>query len=364
MKHMETFTIYQNPDPLLVSRQAVFPGLVQLPDGELIAMFSIGQAFDAADLRVHVCRSSDRGKSWTPPVPMHRHCYQPDEQSETFKPLLLSDGTLLAAGYAFVRPDPLTPIVDPATFAVLPLKNKAAFSRDHGRTWTVPVDFNVEGQPLELSGPCIQLSSGRILGATSPFRLGPTGHSGWIIRSDDGGRSWSKHSEFFRAPRGEIAALECRLCEMGPDRIAVLFWAYDLQRGLNLCNHIAFSRDGGHTFEPALDTGIQAQASNLLWLDGSHLLTIHCHRESPVGLRVRLVATEEGSFSVKQTIDLFAEEALGSDTTNIEKQFGSLKFGQPSLLRLDNGEILAACWRVEDCQHVIQGFRLTLDHAC
>ena len=45
MKRLEEFTIYQNPDPLLVSRQATFPGIVQLPDGELLAVFSIGQAF-------------------------------------------------------------------------------------------------------------------------------------------------------------------------------------------------------------------------------------------------------------------------------------------------------------------------------
>ena len=49
MKRLEEFTIYSNPDPLLVSRQAIFPGIVQLPGGELLAMFSIGQAFDAAE---------------------------------------------------------------------------------------------------------------------------------------------------------------------------------------------------------------------------------------------------------------------------------------------------------------------------
>ena len=45
MKRLDEFIIYQNPDPLLVSRQATFPGIVQLPDGDLLAVFSIGQAF-------------------------------------------------------------------------------------------------------------------------------------------------------------------------------------------------------------------------------------------------------------------------------------------------------------------------------
>ena len=61
MKRLEEFTIYANPDPLLVSRQAIFPGIVQLPDGDLLAMFSIGQAFDAADMRAYLSRSADNG---------------------------------------------------------------------------------------------------------------------------------------------------------------------------------------------------------------------------------------------------------------------------------------------------------------
>jgi sialidase-1 len=53
-------TIYANPDPLLVSRQAVFPGIVQLADDNLLAIFSIGQAFDAADHRAFCIM--DRGR--------------------------------------------------------------------------------------------------------------------------------------------------------------------------------------------------------------------------------------------------------------------------------------------------------------
>ena len=47
---------------------------------------------------------------------------------------------------------------------------------------------------------------------------------------------------------------------------------------------------------------------------------------------------------------------MSSDTTNINKQFGSLKFGQPSLVRLPNNEILATCWCYENNQHIIKSF--------
>lgn len=360
MKLEQEITIYQNPDPLLVSRQAVFPGIVELPDGDLLAMFSIGQAFDSADTRAFVSKSTDHGQSWSAPVALHDHVWKPDEISESFKPLLLADGTLLAIGYGFVRPDPLTPIVHPDTFDMLELRNLLSLSRDNGQTWEVPRVINIRGVPLEMSGPCIQLASGRIIGASAPFHLGPSGHSGWIVYSDDNGQNWNKLSEFFNSENGEIAPWECRLCEMEPGQVAVLFWAYDAKNKRNLTNHIVYSSDGGATFEPAVDTKVRAQASNLMWLGNNRILTIHAHREAPVGLWARVVNVSGGGFAIEEEISLFSDDDMASETKDIRKQFASLKFGQPSVIRLRNGQILAACWAFENCQHVIKGYFIEL----
>ncbi len=358
MKCLEEFIIYQNPAPLLVSRQATFPGIVQLPDGDLLAIFSIGQAFDAADTRAHVSRSSDGGKSWSAPERLSTTEQDPEE-SESFKPLLLRDGTLLATGYVFVRPTPLTPIVDPDTLELLRLRNKVSFSSDGGRSWTEPDYFDVEGQPLELSGPAIELQSGRLLAAAAPFHLAKTGHAGWIIASDDTGQSWFKLSEFFRSPGGNVSPWECRLCEMAPGRVAVIMWAYDNLEAANLDNKLAISDDGGESFR-VIETGVHGQASNLLPLDGDQLLTIHAHREAPVGLVVRRVDIGGDRFAVKEELVLFGDGGMGSDNADIRKQFGSLKFGQPSLTKMRDGTLLAACWSFENSQYVIKGYKLAL----
>lgn len=357
------FTIYENPAPLLVSRQAVFPGIVQLPDGDLLAMFSIGQAFDAADMRAYTIRSSDLARNWSEPVRISHDASGAVQESESFKPLLLADGSLLALGYVFVRPDEMTPIVDPESFEVLPMRNKVNYSRDHGASWIGPQTFAVEGAQLELSGPPIQLSSGRVLAAAAPFHLGAEGHEGWIVASDDAGRTWFRLSTFFREGNGAVAPWECRLAVFEDDRVAALFWAYDNARKVNLNNRLAVSEDGGETFGGSIDTGIRGQASNLMPLGGNNLLTIHCHREAPVGLIVRQLAIEGDQASAVGAWPIFTADDLASRSENISAQFGSLKFGQPSLLRVHDGSILAAWWQVENCQYVIKGCWLRPDLA-
>lgn len=353
------FTIWANPAPLLVSRQAVFPGLVRLDDGTLIAMFAIGQAFDAADQRMYVSRSSDGGASWSEPAPVPQVNDLDMPESETLKPLVLGDGTLIATGYGFARRDPLTPIVDSASGALLPMRNKISRSHDGGLTWSPSRAFSVEGAALELSGPCIALPDGAVLGAAAPFHLGAGDQEGWLIRSDDAGRTWHRQSVFHRTENGHIAPWECRLAWLGGERIAVLFWAYDTRGECNLPNHLALSGDGGDTFT-TIDTGIAAQASNLMPLGTDRLLTIHCHREAPVSLTARIVTIDGGQIQVEAKCALL-EGARAIEATDAAGQFASLSFGQPGLVRLDEATFLAAWWQVENRQHVIKGCRLRLD---
>jgi sialidase-1 len=142
--------------------------------------------------------------------------------------------------------------------------------------------------------------------------------------------------------------------------VAALWWAYDHTRGVNLNNHIAFSSDGGRSFGPALDTGVPGQSSNLIHLEDETLLTIHAQREKDAVLVVRRVDVRGDRFDIREELELFADPAMGSTTANMKQQFGDLKFGQPSLLRLNETELLAYCWAFENHQYIIKGFRLSL----
>lgn len=357
MQLIESSTLYANPDPLLVSRQAAFPGLARLANGDIVALFSIGQAFDAADMRAYVSRSTDNGQIWSAPKPLHAHSFSPEE-SETFKPVALADGSLLATGYVFLRPSPLTPIVDAKTNALLPLHNKLSRSIDGGHTWSVPRRFVVEDTGLELSGPLIQRASGELLGVGAPFHLDPFNQEGWLIESHDNGESWQKRCVFFRAEPSSIAPWESRLIDFGGKRLGVLFWAFDIAAGRSRTNLLALSDDGGATFR-TIDTRMGAQASNGLALGTDELLTIHAHRESPVGLNVYRSRLQSDRLELLDTLALFADEKLGREVGDADP-FASLRFGQPSLLCLGDSDYLACCWSHEGGQHVIKTFRIRL----
>ena len=104
MKKKEEIIVYQNPDPLLVSKQGIFPGVSLLPNNDLIIIFSIGQAFDSSDQRAFVTKSKNNGRTWSIPKQLHNHVYENHEETDTLKPLLLQNGDMIATGYAFVRP--------------------------------------------------------------------------------------------------------------------------------------------------------------------------------------------------------------------------------------------------------------------
>src|SRR5688572_6317914 len=67
---VESHVIFDNPKPMLRSRHGYFPGIVQLPSGDLLALVVIGEAFEAVNLRTHVLRSTDDGRTWREEGPL------------------------------------------------------------------------------------------------------------------------------------------------------------------------------------------------------------------------------------------------------------------------------------------------------
>ena len=357
--------VYDNPIPHLRSRHGYFPGLVKLPSGDLLALFALGEALDAANVTTVVSRSQDQGRTWQFEGPLHEKAPEHRFASDYLKPMLLNDGTLIATGYRFLRSDPDEPIASPETNGLQPADNLVSFSSDEGRTWSVPAVIPTSRpETVEASGPSIQLRNGTILVAGSLFPLWedgrrPSGNIGVLLRSTDQGRTWDDDTLFFEDPSGRCSPSEPRLCEMQDDRIVALIWACDHTAPKNLPNHITVSHDGGNTWSRALDTGAWGQASNLMYLEGDLLLTIHCQRERDVGLYVRIIDLAEDKWRVLAESNVW-DRASSSQVGVYSQMALSLKFGQASLLRLDNGDILATHWAVIEGQGQVLTHRLRI----
>jgi len=308
-------------------------------------------------------RSNDNGESWQLQGPLYDASTDNPPNMDSMKPLLLNDGTLIATGYRFFRPDPEV-LVNPDTGGLPDGENIISFSKDEGHTWTVPEKMNL-GSPetLEISGPCIQLANDEVIAiaAALPMWDGsqPSGCDGFFLKSSDKGKTWSK-TVYFQTPKGNIKPYEARICEMQPGRLVALAWALDEKAGKTLPNMYVVSHDNGASWSNPIDTGVPAQASNLIYLGGEKLLTIHCHRESePIGLYVRIVDLTNDEWKVIDEVKVW-DGATPQKTSNLSTM-GTLKFGQSSLLPLDNGEVLACHWSIEQNQGRVLAHRLILE---
>ena len=181
--------VYENPQPQNRARNGYFPGLVKLPSSELLALFTLGEAFEAADVTTVVTRSPDQGRTWNLEGPLHQKDAEHRYNSDYLKPTLLSNGRLIALGYRFHRTDPDQTIanLEPGVDGIRDGDNLVSFSEDEGRTWSYPRGLpRTRPELIEQSGPTIQLRSGIILGAGSLFPRwdgsNPSGFVGALFR--------------------------------------------------------------------------------------------------------------------------------------------------------------------------------------
>src|SRR6266446_7057582 len=89
--YVEPYTVYDNPKPHVHSRHGYHPGIAELPDGELIALFLFAEAFEAPNGTTFVSRSRDGGRTWELQGPLYDKSVIGFETTDTMKPRVLRD---------------------------------------------------------------------------------------------------------------------------------------------------------------------------------------------------------------------------------------------------------------------------------
>lgn len=288
-----------------------FPSVVRRPDGELVVAFrraparkAFGEAGEShVDPSSHLVqvRSRDGGLTWDPePALIYAHAFGGAQDPCL---LQLRDGGLLCAsyGWAFVQPE-IVPRLRPPLNEIRPgvifLGGFLVRSEDGGRTWQGPT------YPPRIAPELLHDLHGRPL---------PAYNRGALTEARDGRLLWVVAANDRLQPR----KTSCHLL-VSSDRGVT--WTYaapvavddkvtfneasiletprgDLVAFLRTAafdDHavVARSTDGGRTFQPWQDTGWQGHPLQATRLPDGRVLLVYGYRHKPYGVRARVLDAE------------------------------------------------------------------------
>ncbi|MGC9318258.1 MAG: sialidase family protein [Armatimonadota bacterium] len=363
---LDTGLIYRNPKPHVRAIHAIFPSVVALNDGEMLASLALAEAFEAVDMHSHLARSADGGATWELQGELYR---RRELTSDSARIMVAPDGEIVALVNECDRSDhPDDGLANPDNLGFVPTQFWLLRSRDGGRTWSPPrpIDPPLIGPSFELCSPIVPLSDGRWLLPTSTWRgwdgSEPSGMKMVAFISEDNGETWPQHADVMSDPAGAIIYWESKIAQMADGTLLAVAWAYDEEAGEDLPNQYALSDDGGLTWSAPTSTGLQGQTMDVLALDDDRVLAIY-RRMDRAGLWAALVSLEGGQWETLHQSPVWGAEVEGltGSSDDMVGNFNVLRFGAPCVIGLPDGGIFVAFWCYEECVSNIRWFRLAVE---
>jgi hypothetical protein len=354
--------IFRNPKPYLKAMNAWHPTLLSLGDGKLLASFDIGQAAESLDYRTWLSRSSDDGRTWTPPVRLIEATFS-RPASHTFRLTRLRDGSLIAFGARFHRDDPNEGLINRTNMGFVPMDLLLLRSPNGGETWSdpQPIHSPIVGPGFEVCHSIVELSDGTWLAPTSTWRgwdgTCPNGMKAVALMSHDQGKTWPEYLNIMDGYANGVIYLEQSLIELPDGRLLVVAWAYDEREGTPRQVQYAISNDRRH-FSPPRTTGLSGETAKLLHLGDGYMLCVYRRTDQP-GLWAALarlqgdswITLEQQPLWQKADTRMFGQRSAGDELSD-------LKVGYPSLCRLSDGQVRVAYWNCQDAVFNIRMSRL------
>lgn len=255
-----------NFEQVLVAREALpmqirFPDIVRRADGALIAAYYASTGHTRVNGVIKTVTSTDNGRTWSPPS----LAIQTDYDARDPKITQLADGALLLSWFG-TRWN-----ADGSSSNVGTL---VARSTDGGQTWSTPVkvDSAMTGQGgwAASHGHAVQLANGDVLLPLYGVLPGDTQWRATVIRSTDGGRSFTRDSEVTLAFNGTQRFAEPNLTVLASGELVSLIRLETPDVEAQLVR----STDDGHSWSAPVVTDIPARSHHqLLTSSGKVLLT-------------------------------------------------------------------------------------------
>ncbi|MFA6816726.1 MAG: sialidase family protein [Lentisphaeria bacterium] len=320
---------------------SAFPTIVKLNNSDLICGFSVGggpEVTGGSDW----ARSTDNGMTWK-----HEGCILPrTENPVTVNTMRLSrtaDGRVIAYGQRNYLENQST------KFGTL--KNDTVFclSDFDCRSWSKPqIVPHKHTCPFEVSNPIVVLPDGRWLAPAA--LLTDANHLGEkviVSESRDEGKTWDNEYTVLADPNGEKCFFEQKIIQTAPDRLLAFAWT--VQRGSydNLCNHFAWSKDGGRSWSQPIPTTIRGQTLSPFYLGGNKFLLLYNDRHNPQGIKLAVASIHDSECKIMDEMFLWKPKSKTNTTKEGIDSFDDFAFGLPSITALENHQFLAVFWNKE-----------------
>ncbi len=276
---------------VVVASGGYFPRMELLKNGDLLVAVKSGAAHVGKSGRADMVRSRDGGMTWSKPVTVFDLPGRDDAIDLLGR---LSDGTLIAAAVSYTWSG------DTYSGEGWEADTYVMRSEDEGKTWseprkleTTPFDWLYPfGRPVELGDGSVLLAGyGAYVDRAGKKKVDARGHTAWVVRSRDGGKSWGEYNEVARRFN------EICLARLPSGKLLAAL------RGDAGSTFLSFSKDDGRTWsEPDQVTGRAEHPADLLVLSDGNLLMSHGVRHQPYGVQAMLSRDEGASWERKKKI--------------------------------------------------------------
>lgn len=367
MRVIESNSIYENPMPRLKSIHSMFPFICQRRDKSLLAIHTVGEAFESVDSKACISYSYDGGKSWSEPKVMFDRSKFGYPVSDYCKPTVLADGRIVALGYAYCRKDVSLPLSNEKSGGLLDDFVFYSISEDEGKTWGEMTEIECAWGPhVEASAPITVLQNGTWITPITGF---PTWEGemtsalcGRMLRSEDEGKTWNDNAVCMVFENRQVTYYEQRACQLESGVVICIGWNEDVVTGERLENHYTVSYDNGKTWCKPISTGVLGQASSVCAIGGERLLALHARRrdtERP-GIYGYIIDFSEKRWNIIDEALVWEPETPMVKDKKMAEIFSFLKFGQPGAILLDDGDVMMSHWCEEKGQYKTVATRIKL----
>lgn len=363
---ISTGLIYRNPKPHVSSKHAYFPSVIVMENGEMLASYVIGEAFEAINLATYVSHSKDSGVTWSQPKLLVNKAHK--FLSNCSRITSLPSGSIVAIMVQSHREDHIDEgLANPINLGFVPTDILLIRSDDFGNSWTTPqvIIPPLSGPSFELCSPIVTLKDGRWIWPTSTWRnwegYSPHGMKMIALISNDEGVTWPEYSIVMDGVDKGIIYWEGKIVEITNGTLLAVAWAYNEIEGIDLPNQFCLSYDHGKTWTQPSSTNILGQTMAIEALQDGRLLCVYRRIDKP-GLWLTITRLENGTWNNEDEIPLWGSQSKNQKikSVNMVQEFNELKFGAPCITLLPDGFVYIAFWCYEDMVSNIRWFKLKL----